>query len=108
MAKTLMESLLCAEQHAKCCTGSPYLTPAIILKGTFYCSDVTDGELKLRKLGSAMHVCTVRVWLSHGLNPEASVVGSHFSSSSFHVCIIVNILSLSLFPSGNVPNPHSV
>ena len=47
MTEAFVESLVCAEQHAKCCTGSPYLIPAIIPKGTVSCSRVMDGQLKL-------------------------------------------------------------
>lgn len=49
MSKTFLKSLLCAEQQVKCCTGNPYLIPAVILKGTFYYSSLMDGELRLRK-----------------------------------------------------------
>lgn len=93
MTEAFIKSLLCAEPHAKCCTGSSYLIPAIILKGTVCCSLVTDGEQKLREFGSPMRACMVRVWSSQGLKPEGNVASFHLSSSSFQVCVTVNILS---------------
>lgn len=47
MAKTVMESLLCAEQHA---TGTSCLIPAVVLKGVFYYANVINGGLSLRKV----------------------------------------------------------